>query len=202
MKRGRAYLRIGRAEDFEVLEHWLNNTVQGQHANGLVEPARASELAENWTTTRFLYNNKDFPVAAVNWKSTGFFGNYSAGIVVGEGTGTEIYGGIAIGLLFQHLFHTLNAHRIEVRTAADNLSTMRLLRSGFMRVEGILRQATYGDGKYRDIVIAALLRHEFEDRLARGIFGNLSPIVDPDDAAEANRILRDHLLNHPIYIDT
>ena len=179
-------LSLGEKRDFIRLADWINKTPEGKQANGASDPVSITGLEANWRTTRFLKDSSDEPLVAVYWKPLGDTGSYSAGIIADSVRGHNL-GGLAAGLLFLHLFHELNAHRVEVRTCVDNLSTMRLLKSDMMRVEGILREAAFGAGRYRDIVVAALLRDEFDDRLNRGIFGRIG-ISNTAESAQAREL--------------
>jgi [ribosomal protein S5]-alanine N-acetyltransferase len=75
----------------------------------------------------------------------------------GHGLGTA-----AQGLLVDHLFGFTTVHRLEAVTDADNVAEQKALeRVGFTR-EGVLRGAVFRDGAWRDLVLYALLREEWE----------------------------------------
>jgi len=74
----------------------------------------------------------------------------------GQGAGTA-----AQRLLVDHLFATTSAHRIWAGTQVENLAEQRALeKCGFQR-EGLLREAVFYNGNWRDGLLYGLLRHEF-----------------------------------------
>jgi diamine N-acetyltransferase len=75
----------------------------------------------------------------------------------GQGHGSE-----ATKLLIDYAFDTLNLNRVHLQVYEDNPRALRCYEKlGFVR-EGRLRQEDFRRGKYRDLIIMALLR---EDRL-------------------------------------
>jgi RimJ/RimL family protein N-acetyltransferase len=75
----------------------------------------------------------------------------------GRGLGTA-----AQRLLVDHLFGTTIANRLEATTDADNVAEQKALeRVGFAR-EGVLRGAVFRAGAWRDLVLYALLRGQWE----------------------------------------
>jgi RimJ/RimL family protein N-acetyltransferase len=73
----------------------------------------------------------------------------------GRGAGTE-----AQRLLAEYLFAVTTTHRLCANTELDNIAEQRALtKCGFQR-EGVLRQAGFRGGQWRDVVAYALLRDE------------------------------------------
>ncbi len=85
------------------------------------------------------------------------------GIVIGEreeqgkGLGTE-----AVQLLLSYGFGELNLHRISLRVLDGNRRALRIYRGLGFKDEGVLREAVYKDGAFRDIVLLSLLECELE----------------------------------------
>jgi Acetyltransferases, including N-acetylases of ribosomal proteins len=78
----------------------------------------------------------------------------------GKGLGTA-----AQRWLVDHLFRFTRAHRLEALTDAANIAAQKVLeRAGFKR-EGVLREALFHNGTWRDEVIYGLLREEAADHL-------------------------------------
>ncbi|MBA3530084.1 MAG: GNAT family N-acetyltransferase [Propionibacteriaceae bacterium] len=76
----------------------------------------------------------------------------------GQGLGSD-----ALGAVLDACFDAWNLHRVWLRAEADNTRAGRLYaRLGFTH-EGTLRDATYRDGEYVDVLVYGLLR------------GNLNP---------------------------
>ncbi len=71
----------------------------------------------------------------------------------GQGVGTA-----AQRLLVDHLFNTTSAHRLCACTELENLAEQRALeKCGFCR-EGVLREANFVRGGWRDVVVYGRLR--------------------------------------------
>jgi RimJ/RimL family protein N-acetyltransferase len=74
----------------------------------------------------------------------------------GQGHGTA-----AQRLLVEYLFANTTMQRIEAGTEGGNLAEQRALeKAGFTR-EGVLREAVFRGGAYRDMVIYSVLRGEY-----------------------------------------
>jgi len=69
-------------------------------------------------------------------------------------------------LVLAYAFEVLNLNRIHLRLlAADRAARKRWASEGFVE-EGILRQEALRDGAYEDVVVMAILRGEWDQRLA------------------------------------
>lgn len=71
----------------------------------------------------------------------------------GRGIGT-----VAQRLLVDHLFDTTPAHRLCAFTEAENDAEQRSLEKCGFRREGVLRQAGFRGGSWRDVFVYGLLR--------------------------------------------
>ena len=75
----------------------------------------------------------------------------------GQGLGTT-----AQRLLVDYLFRFTTVHRLEAGTDTDNIAEQKALeRIGFIR-EGVLREVAFRDGTWRNSVIYALLRKDWQ----------------------------------------
>jgi RimJ/RimL family protein N-acetyltransferase len=84
------------------------------------------------------------------------------GIMIGEkaywdrGYGTE-----SVRLLVKHGFDTLNLNRIFLRVFETNRRAIRAYeKAGFTHV-GLQRQAEFREGRYIDVLVMSILRHEY-----------------------------------------
>jgi len=74
----------------------------------------------------------------------------------GKGYGTE-----AIKTLVSHAFNRMNLNRIQAGAVVDNIGCIKAFeKAGFTR-EGVLREAYYCEGSYRDTVIMGILKREW-----------------------------------------
>lgn len=71
------------------------------------------------------------------------------------------YGTIAERLTLQHAFHDLNLHRVFLTVFADNERVIRIHEKYGFRVEGVLKEAVFKGGRYRDLVSMAITSDEF-----------------------------------------
>jgi RimJ/RimL family protein N-acetyltransferase len=97
-------------------------------------------------------------LANINW----IWQSAMFGIVIGEtnkrGTGL---GREATCMILSYGFNTLNLRRIELHVVASNAAAIRLYESiGFLR-EGCLREAYFSNGRFQDVIVMGILRHEF-----------------------------------------
>ena len=76
----------------------------------------------------------------------------------GKGVGTE-----ALTLLLRSAFHQLGMNRVSTVVFTDNEASIRSNEKAGMKREGVLRAAYYKGGRYRDVIMFAMLREEFDD---------------------------------------
>jgi RimJ/RimL family protein N-acetyltransferase len=77
-------------------------------------------------------------------------------VVQGKGIGYE-----ASYLVLEYAFSTLNLHKLQSTSFADNTAIIKLLHKLGCKEEGLLRSHYYKDGKYRDVVVFGLLKSDF-----------------------------------------
>lgn len=66
----------------------------------------------------------------------------------------------AVQLLLKFVFGRANINRIEAQISSTNIDSIKLFeRNGFTK-EGILREKTYYDFKYQDVVVMSILKKE------------------------------------------
>lgn len=80
----------------------------------------------------------------------------------GQGIGTR-----AVVLALDYAFRTLNLHRVSLATLAHNSRAIASYRSAGFEEEGCLREASFIDGKWRDVVVMAALRRDWVATAAR-----------------------------------
>jgi RimJ/RimL family protein N-acetyltransferase len=80
----------------------------------------------------------------------------------GRGYGTE-----ATRLAMAHAFETLNMNRVWLHVYEYNVRGLQIYERIGFRTEGRLRQETYRDGRYWDVIVMGLLRGEWESARAK-----------------------------------
>ncbi|WP_424890424.1 GNAT family N-acetyltransferase [Streptomyces sp. XH2] len=189
--------------DYAMMADWLGpaspTAVLTADTNEYATPEDLKQLNNSGRIRQFAVRDQDgVTVGTVNYRQSGPAGNFIIGGAIGRpdmwqrGLGAE-----AFDLLLDHLFHSLNAHRMQFTTALYNKSVLRLAtRAGFV-LEGVLRDYFFLDGRYHHAAVWSLLRHEYYE--AVDILTRVSPtFVGPDlipeeDKAEARELLRRHL---------
>jgi RimJ/RimL family protein N-acetyltransferase len=73
----------------------------------------------------------------------------------GKGYMTE-----AFELVIRHAFHTLNLHKLKAGTEAGNAAAIRVFHKTGWIEEGRLRQETFRDGEFRDLMLFARFKDE------------------------------------------
>ena len=79
--------------------------------------------------------------------------------------GEKSYWGRGIGrkvttFCVKHGFSTLNLNRIQLTVLADNRRAIELYRSVGFVDEGVMRQAQYKDGVYKDVMLMSILQQD------------------------------------------
>lgn len=90
---------------------------------------------------------------------------HGIGIVLAPLNRGQGYGTIAQTLLRDHLFSTTRVHRIVAHVEADNVPEQRSLEKCDFRCEGNLVQAGWRDGNWRDLLLYACLRSDWDASL-------------------------------------
>lgn len=73
----------------------------------------------------------------------------------GRGFGTH-----AVRLLLRFAFRDLNLNRVQLYVFASNAPALRAYEKAGMAREGVLRQAVFIDGEYRDVVVMSALAED------------------------------------------
>ena len=95
----------------------------------------------------------------IDWKSrkAEFFITIGEKEFWGKGLGTD-----ALRVVIRLAFDKMNLNRLWLTVLVDNPRAVRCYeKCGFVR-EGLLRQESYVDGKYRDVLQMALLREDYD----------------------------------------
>jgi ribosomal-protein-alanine N-acetyltransferase len=60
-------------------------------------------------------------------------------------------------------FRTMNLNRIQGRCEVENIASVRVMEKAGMKLEGVLREHEYSEGRYLDIAIYSILRREWRE---------------------------------------
>lgn len=178
----RVFLREYRASDLPALREWVNDPDVTRFLEGLSlfphtlrdtdaflraqllpptgERAALELVVADRTTETYL---GQVGLLSIDWPNRAT----ALGIVFprrhqGKGFGTE-----ALELLQQLVFDEMGLHRLELEVHEDNAPALRCYaRCGF-REEGRRRERRFSGGRFRDVVIMAILEQEYRSRMDR-----------------------------------
>ena len=74
----------------------------------------------------------------------------------GKGFGKE-----TVKLMLEYAFDILNLHRVQLHVATENIAAIKVYEQNGFLVEGLLREAMYGQGKYHDFHLMGILKKDY-----------------------------------------
>lgn len=159
--------------DLQTINNWRNDP---DIVTSLGAPYRYIniETDEEWFATYqrnrthqvrlIIANSEDLPVGLINLIQIDWLvRSAELSIQIGE----KAYWGKGLGKwatykMVQHGFFNLNLNRIYLTVLPENQKAYKIYQKIGFREEGVLRKAVYKDGCYRDLILMALLRDEFQ----------------------------------------
>ncbi|HPD39858.1 MAG TPA: GNAT family protein, partial [Mesotoga infera] len=88
------------------------------------------------------------------------YGGIMIGVPVNRGKGI---GKLVTMMLLRHAFYDLNLNRIQGVWLVSNIPSVEMGKKCGFREEGVLRQATFKNGQYHDLLLMSILRMEFDE---------------------------------------
>ncbi len=168
-------LRPYRREDQEHILSWVNDWNSTRYLTHLFDLPYTEEHARTFIDRMLAGDSHTAAFVIADIRTGGYLGQIDLngidnrdrkavlGISIaaeenrGRGVGRE-----AIGLLCRYGFMTLGLNRIELTAHADNERALRCYRACGFQQEGLQRQAIWRDGAFRDEVLMAMLREDFD----------------------------------------
>jgi len=71
------------------------------------------------------------------------------------------YASEALQLLLEFIFGRANINRIEAQIASTNKDSVKFFTKNQFKCEGILREATYYDFEYHNVIVMSMLKQEY-----------------------------------------
>ncbi|MDP5107770.1 MAG: GNAT family N-acetyltransferase [Candidatus Nanopelagicales bacterium] len=101
-------------------------------------------------------------VANINYGSTrsAYIGYWIAEEFAGRG-----YTPLAVAMAIDHCFQVLNLHRIEITIRPENLKSLRVVEKLGLRSEGLRPKYLHIDGDWRDHLVFAINKDEYNESL-------------------------------------
>jgi RimJ/RimL family protein N-acetyltransferase len=147
----------------EEVTRWLGppNFPSRAHQERFIESASASSDDAKYFAIETLDGKLvgDCGLRFIDWKSrkAEFFITIGEKQSWGKGLGSD-----ALRIVIRLAFDKMNLNRLWLTVLVDNPRAVRCYeKCGFLR-EGLLRQESYVDGKYRDVLLMALLREDYD----------------------------------------
>jgi RimJ/RimL family protein N-acetyltransferase len=147
----------------EDVTRWLGppNFPSRAHQERFIELASASTDDAKYFAIETLDGKLvgDCGLRFINWKSckAEFFITIGEKQSWGKGLGSD-----ALRIVIRLAFDKMNLNRLWLTVLVDNPRAVRCYeKCGFVR-EGLLRQESYVDGKYRDVLLMGLLRQDYD----------------------------------------
>ncbi len=167
----RIYLRPLEREDVPQLQTYINDPEVTRTLTAYRPINRAQEEAfierigknENEVCAGIALRHDDKLIGCVGLHQFDFK-NRTASFGLGIGAKEEWdkgYGTEATRLIVRYGFETLNLNRIALRVYAYNPRAIRTYEKAGFKMEGVLRQDCYRDGRYWDTHIMGILREEW-----------------------------------------
>jgi len=178
MRKIRVYLRSLEPSDAHTMYCWRSDESVGKFYSGTRK--YTSEYAElKWLNERAL--NIDTVNCAICLKETNeFIGcvfldsidwiNRSGHCPIFIGAKEQMGKGYATEgriLMLKHAFYDKGLERIWAHVVENNMNSLKMLNNNGFKKEGILRNASYMDGKFYNIIVMSLLRNEFDEILCQ-----------------------------------
>jgi RimJ/RimL family protein N-acetyltransferase len=159
-----------RAQDAPALFRWINDRELVVFNAGF-HPVHASQHAA-WM--RSVADRTDLVVFAIRTKrSDELIGVCQLHTISGVHRSAELqirigdaasrgrgYGVEAVRLLVEFAFRDLNLHRVWLRVFGTNTRALKTYAAAGFAREGVMRDAAFIDGRYLDVVIMGVTRHE------------------------------------------
>jgi len=174
MEQGLVYLRALELGDLERTYKWHSDPDLYKTIGGTFRfSSRHSE--EDWLRKKAAFSNNELNLAICLVETGEHIGNiYMRNIdwVARSGDLTGIMIGVAeyqkrgyafnaIYLIIKHAFKDLGLHRLTGFMLADNAASIRLMDKLNFKREGLMRQASFKEGVYRDVYMYSQLANEF-----------------------------------------
>ncbi len=174
----RVRLRAAEKEDITAFTRWINDEEVTENLFFAAPMSRFEE--EQWydammqkpTSEHVLVieikdqsPNQDFrPIGTCQFHNLDWRNRAAEiGILIGEKTfWDQGFGTETMRLLLMHGFNTLNLHRIWLQVIAKNQRGIRAYEKAGFTHEGRYRDAHYQHGKYYDVHLMSVLRHEWQ----------------------------------------
>ena len=174
------FLRPFKEEDYKVINIWRNDR-QIQKLVSTSFKFVSEAIEREWVKSKMLDNRRDIYLSICLESNNQMIGYVSVNDIdllnrkaIGGGIVLDkaYQDGIArheVGMLIRQLvFDDLNINRYQGSCLASHITSRIVMEATGYKLEGILRQAIYKDGKYHDQCVYSLMREDYYKWLEDG----------------------------------
>lgn len=173
MSDNRVYLRALEPEDYKVSVMWR----QDPEIWNMLAGTRyfVSEAYEKKWVEDTIYNTKDIKLAVCLVENNLYIGNVYATdfnminrtctthVLIGNkrywrnGYACEAY-----SLLLDFIFNERGINRAQAKVLNDNIASLKMHEKCGYKIDGVLREAVFKNGRYKNLVIMSILQAEYK----------------------------------------
>lgn len=169
----RIYLRAFEPEDYKISIKWRNDDGIWEMLGG-TKYFVSSAYEKKWVED-VIYNSKDVKLAICLKENDRYIGNVymtnidqlrqscHSHILIGErdcwGQG---YAREALMMAIDYMFKERNMHRIQAIVLESNKQSLRMHEKCGYKIDGLLRESVFKDGKWQNQYVMSLLSTDFE----------------------------------------
>ncbi|MCD6550708.1 GNAT family protein [Thermotoga sp.] len=168
-------LREYRKEDIDKALEYINDPeVKKYLIPGIPFPLRRED-EEKWYQNLDGFSTKSYSFAIETLSTREYIGGCGinnidwknsiaeVGIFLGRPYWNKGYGTDAMKVLVRFIFNEMNINKIKLGVYSFNKRAMRVYEKVGFKVEGVLREELYREGKYHDVYVMGILRREWKD---------------------------------------
>lgn len=175
MKDSRVYLRALEPTDYKISINWRKDDEIWDMLGGT--KYFVSEAYEKQWVEKTIFDSKDVKLAICLKENDRYIGNVymtnidmqkqscHSHILIGEkdcwGKG---YAGEALILLCDYMFTERNIHRIQAIVLESNQASLKMHQKCGYKIDGLMRDSVFKNGKFQNQYILSLLKDDFEMR--------------------------------------
>lgn len=171
----RVYLRALEPDDYKVSTAWRNDEQMSNLVGG-PKYFVSSEREREWVHNA-IFDNSKLVLAICLTQNDKYIGNImledvdyvnrSGHVPVFIGDKTEWNKGYATEarmLMLEYAFHQRGLHRIVAYVLEENEASLRMHEKCGYKIEGVLRDSVYKNGRHHNQVVLSILRQEFDQK--------------------------------------
>ncbi|MBS1777457.1 MAG: GNAT family N-acetyltransferase [Bacteroidetes bacterium] len=144
--------------------YWVDSTTKEKHSLAFIQQAQAAlDAQEGMALGIFHHNTLIGGVGMLEWKTNlkkAQVGYWIAKPFEGKGIVFR-----CLKVFISYLFQSLDLNKIEIHFIAENDRSAAVAQRIGARIEGVLRESYWMNGRLEDLVIAGILKREWTNNL-------------------------------------